>query len=361
MWKTNQLTEELRISHPILLGPFGGGLSSPSLTAAVSNEGGLGSFGAQGMTTSNISTSIKEIRSLTSAPFAINLWVSTRDTSADSVSEAEFQSALLPLLPFYNELGVTPPTFPLPATPSFEEQFAAVLEDAPPVFSFIFGVPKAEILAACRERSIYTIGTATTVTEALALEEAGVNAVVATGFEAGGHRPSFLRSAEASLSGTISLVPQVVGSVDIPVIAAGGICDGRAVVAALALGAQGVQVGTAFLACKESNAIAAHRGAILTSTPNSTVLTRSFTGRLARGFPNLLSKAIIESRKAPLPYPLQSQLVGPLRQAAIEQERFELISLWAGQSAPLTRHDSAKALFNSLVEETEATLTRLQS
>ena len=241
---------------------------------------------------------------------------------------------------------------------TFDEQVSALLDARPPAFSFVFGVPPTHVIDECRRRSIVTIGTATTVDEAVALESSGVDVVVASGFEAGGHRPSFLRSPETSLTGLFSLLPQVCDAVDIPVIAAGGIADGRGVAAALALGADGVQIGTAFLACEESNAPPAHREALLGSRAAQTVLTRAFSGRLARGLRNTLADAL-ESRSASfLPYPLQSQLVGALREEAIRRGRIDLISLWSGQSGPLLRHRQAKELFQDLVGVTERTVNR---
>ena len=192
----------------------------------------------------------------------MNLWVSTADARVEDSTRANHDAAVATLAPFFAELGITPPPFAPALDPAFEEQAAALFEARPPVFSFIFGVPAPAILERCRSLGIRTIGTATTVDEARALDAAGVDAIVATGAEAGGHRASFLRSAEASLTGTFSLVPQVVDAVRTPVVAAGGIADGRGVAAALALGAHGVQIGSAFLACDESNATAAHRAAL---------------------------------------------------------------------------------------------------
>ena len=265
MWNDTAITRRLGIRYPIVQGPFGGGLSSARLVAAVSNAGGLGSFGAQGMTPNRIREVVREIRALTASPFAVNLWVSTEDVGASGTTRSTYEAALVPLAPFFSELRVPPPTFPLRGWATFDEQVSALLDARPPVFSFVFGVPPMPVIDECRRRSIVTIGAATTVDEAVALEESGVDVVVASGFEAGGHRPSFLRSPETSLTGLFSLLPQVCDAVDIPVIAAGGIADGRGVAAALALGAEGVQIGTAFLACEESNAPPAHREALLGS------------------------------------------------------------------------------------------------
>jgi nitronate monooxygenase len=230
-----------------------------------------------------------------------------------------------------------------------------VLLDAKvPVFSFIFGIPPGEILEECRAKGIVTIGTATTPDEAVALEVAGVDAIVASGFEAGGHRGSFLRPAEDSLMGTLSLVPQVVDAVDLPVIAAGGIGDARGVLAAFALGAEAVQIGTAFLACDESGASPLHREALRGTNAGHTGLTRGFTGRLARGIHNRLMAEMNREGTPILPYPLQRALVRHLSTAAEAAGRPDLLPLWAGQSARLSRYDDASALLASLVEDVSA-------
>ena len=358
MWNDTAITRRLGIRYPIVQGPFGGGLSSARLVATVSNAGGLGSFGAQGMAPDRIRDVVREIRSLTASPFAVNLWVSTEDTSASGATRSMYDAAVAPLAPFFGELHLSPPTFPLRAWPTFDEQVSALLDARPPVFSFVFGVPPMAIFDECRRRSIVTIGAATTVDEAAALAESGIDFIVASGSEAGGHRPSFLRSPETSLTGLFSLLPQVCDAVDIPVIAAGGIADGRGLAAALALGADGAQIGTAFLACEESNAPPAHREALLGSPGVDTVLTRAFSGRLARGLRNTLADALESRTESLLPYPLQSQLVGALREEAIRRGRVDLISLWSGQSRPLLRHRRAKELFEDLVAVTERTLDR---
>jgi nitronate monooxygenase len=358
MWTDTAITQRLGIRYPIVQGPFGGGLSSPRLVAAVSNAGGLGSFGAQGMAPNRIREVVREIRALTASPFAVNLWVSTEDAGASRTTRDSYDAAIAPLAPFFGELRVQPPAFPLRGWATFDEQISALLDVRPPVFSFVFGVPPMPVIEECRRRSIVTIGAATTVDEAIALEESGIDVVVASGFEAGGHRPSFLGSPETSLTGLFSLLPQVCDAVDIPVIAAGGIADGRGIAAALALGAEGVQIGTAFLACEESNAPPAHREALLDSRAVDTVLTRAFSGRLARGLRNTLADALENRSASLLPYPQQSNLVGALREEAIRRGRSDLISLWSGQSRALLRHRKARDLFQDLVESTERTLNR---
>lgn len=361
MWHKTPFTEMLNLRYPIVQGPFGGGHSSAKLMAAVTNEGGLGSFGAMNLAPEELGGLCASIRDLTAGPFAINLWVSTEDDDAHEVSiAAYYQEALAPLKPLFDELGIAPPAL-APASPhDFATQAEALLEAAPPVFSFVFGVPSADILERCRARNIVTMGTATTVEEAIALDEAGVDVIVATGFEAGGHRVSFLRSAESSLMGTLSLVPQVVDSVRAPVVAAGGIADGRGVAAVLALGASGAQIGTAFLACEESNATEHHRETLHSERAWHTVLTRAYSGRLGRGLANHVFLAYQQRRECPMPYPLQGQLSRALREAGEAQSRMEFTPLWAGQSARLVRDHHADALFQRLVREVEACLGSLR-
>ena len=349
-WNQNRLTAKLGIEYPIVQGPLGG-LSSQRLTVAVSNFGGLGSYGAHSRTPDEIRAVIAELRSLTSKPFAMNLWVSMEDEGARTSDEAAFNRSLAPLAGHLASLGAPRPAYQ-PYSPIRLENQARVLLDANvPVFSFIYGIPPREILEECRAKGIVTIGTATTPDEAAALEQAGVDAIVASGFEAGGHRGSFLRPAEDSLTGTLSLVPQVVDVVDVPVIAAGGIADARGVIAALALGAEAVQMGTVFLTSEESGASRLHREALRGPGARHTGLTRGFTGRLARGIRNRLMEELNRSGTELLPYPLQRQLVRNLATAAEAAGRADLIPLWAGQSAGLSTCTDAVTFLGLLVEE----------
>jgi nitronate monooxygenase len=263
--KRNGATEAVRrlgVRYPIIQGPFGGGLSTTRLAATVSNLGGLGSYGAYSLSPDEIFQVTRELRSLTPHPFALNLWVSDHDPGGLELSPEAFERAYALFEPYYRELGVEKPEPPQRYAQKFEEQVDALLEARPPVFSFVFGVPSATLLAACRERGIVTVGAATSIAEAQALDDAGVDLIVATGFEAGGHRPSFLARAEDSLMGTLALTPLVADRVKAPVISAGGIGDGRGVRAVLTLGAQAAQLGTAFLACEESGASPEHRAAL---------------------------------------------------------------------------------------------------
>jgi nitronate monooxygenase len=349
-WNENRLTAKLGIDYPIIQGPLGG-LSSQKLTAAVSNFGGLGSFGTHALAPEAIKDVLDEIRSLTSKPFAMNLWVSMEDEGAKTSDESAFNRSLAPLAAHLSALGAPRPTYRPYLPIRFEDQARVLLDANVPVFSFIFGIAPREILEECRTKHIVTIGTATTPEEAAALQEAGVDAIVASGFEAGGHRGSFLRSAEDSLTGTFSLVPQIADMVDVSVIAAGGIADARGVIAALALGAEAVQIGTAFLACEESGADVLHRHALREKKAGHTALTKGFTGRLARGIHNRLIQELNKPGIEILPYPLQRGLVRNLSIAAEAAGRSDLLPLWAGQSANLSTCTNVSAFLTSLVKE----------
>jgi nitronate monooxygenase len=348
-WNETRVATALRIQYPIIQGPLGG-FSSQRLTAAVSNFGGLGSFGAHGLQPQAIKDVIAEIRSLTEKPFSMNLWVSMEDPGAAASDAAAFHRALSHLAPHIKAVGGTQPDFALYKPIRFEDQVRVLLDAKVPVFAFICDIPPKEILDEARKQNIVTMGTATTPDEAIALEQAGVNLVVASGFEAGGHRGSFLRSSEDSLTGTISLVPQTVDAVKVPVIAAGGIADARGIAAAFSLGAEGVQMGTVFLACEESGAHPVHREAILSGKARRTSLTRGFTGRLARGIHNELLESLNRPGTEILPYPLQRALMRNLALPAQKAGNAELLALWAGQSANLARCPSVDELLASLVD-----------
>ena len=349
-WTENRLTSRLGLQFPIVQGPLGG-LSSQRLTAAVSNYGGLGSFGAHGLMPEAIRKVIREIKALTSKPFAMNLWVSMEDEGAFNSTEEAFDRSLAPLTNHIESVGGSKPTYRPYEPVRFEDQVQVLLDEGSLAFSFIYGIPSKQILDEFRRKGIVLIGTATTVDEAIALEQAGVDVIAASGFEAGGHRGSFLQSSEDSLTGTMALVPQVVDAVQLPVVAAGGIGDARGVVAALALGAEGVQMGTAFLACEESGASTLHRKAILSGQVRQTALTRGFTGRLARGIKNRLLDQLNQKNIEILPYPLQRALVRHLSIPAEKAGRPELLPLWAGQSASLSRYTEVRTLLDTLVVE----------
>jgi nitronate monooxygenase len=349
MWYETEASRRLGIRYPIIQGPFGGGASSANLTATVSNAGGLGSFGVHTFTPQQIAETAGAIRQLTDKPFALNLWVPTGHLPMPN--EAEFERSLALLDPYCRELGIARPTRPVSFGQDFAAQVRSVMEARPAVFSFVFGIPDRSILQECRKRGIVTLGTATTPDEAAALDDAGIDCIVASGFEAGGHRGAFLRPAEDSLIGTFALIPRVVDRVKAPVIAAGGIADSRGIKAALALGAKGVQIGTAFLACEESNATDAHRDLLFDQSASDTVLTKAYTGRLARGIRNRFADEMKAHEAELLPFPFQLWLAGTLKDASVARGRTDLVSLSAGQAAALLHQKNARMLFDELVFE----------
>jgi len=359
-WTENRLTSRLGLQYPIIQGPLGG-LSSQRLTAAVSSYGGLGSFGAHGLNPEAIRKVIREIKVLTTKPFAMNLWVSMEDEGAFTSTEEAFQRSLAPLAKHIESVGGAKPSYRPYEPIRFEDQVKVLLEEGISAFSFICGIPSREILDEFRRQGTVLIGTATTVDEAIALEQAGVDVIAASGFEAGGHRGSFLQPSEDSLTGTMALVPQVVDAVRLPVVAAGGIGDARGIVAAFALGAEGVQMGTAFLACEESGANTLHRKALLSGQAKQTALTRGFTGRLARGIKNRLLDELNQRDIEILPYPLQRALVRHLSIPAEKAGRSELLPLWAGQSANLSRCTDVHALLDALVNDVSEIGSGVQS
>ena len=349
-WTENRLTSRMGLRYPIIQGPLGG-LSSQRLTAEVSSFGGLGSFGAHSLKPDAIRKVVREIKALTQNPFAMNLWVSMEDEGALTSTEEAFDRSLSPLAKHIESVGGATPLYGPYEPIHFEDQVQVLLEEGISAFSFIYGIPSKQILDEFRRQGAVLIGTATTVDEAIILEQAGVDVIAASGFEAGGHRGSFLKSSEDSLIGTMALVPQVVDSVRLPVVAAGGIGDARGIVAAFALGAEGVQMGTAFLACEESGASTVHREALLRSHANQTALTRGFTGRLARGLKNRLLDELNRRETEILPYPLQRFLVRHLSIPAEKAGRADLLPLWAGQSVSLSRCSNVTALLDTLVQE----------
>lgn len=351
MWSQTKATKILGIQYPILQGPFGGNLSSVELVATVSNAGGLGGYGAYTLSPEEIIEVDRQLKAATDKPYNINLWVSDTDTADGSVSDEQFGLAQERFKPYFNELGIAMPRKPAPFKTRFENQVEVILHQQVPVFSFMFGIPSADILEQCRRLEIVTVGAATTLDEAIALENAGVDLIIASGFEAGGHRPSFLASAESSTTGTFVLIQLLKEKVKTPIIAAGGIANGKGVAAALTLGADAVQIGTAFLATDESNASLIHKQMLFSDAARYTTLSRAFTGRLGRGITSRIATDLYQKESDFLPFPLQTQFMAPLRQAALEQQKWDMVLFWGGQIAPVLKHRKAGELMKALVEE----------
>jgi nitronate monooxygenase len=354
-----ELTRQLKLVYPIIQAPMAGGATTVDLVVAVCEAGALGFIGAAHLTPPEIVEVSREVRARTSRPFGINLFVplSSPDQPKDAVPMIER------LAPFYAELGLPPPSLPELTRDTFSEQMAAALESGASVFSFTFGILPASTIETIKARGMFLIGTATTVEEAIQLVRAGVDAVVAQGSEAGAHRGTFAFDFGAAMVGTMALVPQVVDVVAVPVIASGGIMDGRGIAAALALGASAVQMGTAFLTCDEAGIPEAHKEAILKAREHETRLTRAFTGRPARGIINRLMTEIDrpDTAEAILPYPLQNTLTRPIRNAAAKLSRSDYMSLWAGQGVRLARRQPAANLIARLANETKSVIRRLSA
>lgn len=350
MENQTRITKLLGIRYPILQGPMGGGFSTSELLAAVSNAGGLGSYGAYTLTPEQILTADKDIKSRTNQPYNINLWVSDVDESLKDYPAEKLEKVKQLYKPYFDSLSIPLPEIDQNIPSKFEKQVEAVFEVRPAVFSFIFGIPSEEILHEARRLGIKTVGAATTLDEGLALEEAGVDAIVASGFEAGGHRPSFLKPANQSLTGTFTLVQQLKAKIKTPIIAAGGIRDGLGIKAALTLGADAAQLGTAFLVTEESSATLKHREMLLSDEARYTVLSKSLTGRMGRMIRNRISEEVSYETEV-LPFPLQSRFMGPLREAAQAQGRTDLSIFWSGQNAVGLKPGKATDFMQSLINE----------
>jgi nitronate monooxygenase len=332
MTLSTRLTQALGLAHPLVQAPMAGGMTTPALVAAVSNAGGLGSFAAATLAPDAIRAQVAAIRAATDKPFAVNLFVLSPVQAKDS--EIEFANAQL--AKYRLELGLeNNGAVPAKWAEDFEAQFETVLDLAPPVFSSTFGAIGNRKTAALKARGVFVVGTATNVAEAKLLAEQGVDAIVAQGGEAGGHRGTFVGPFEDSLTGTMALVPQIVDAVAVPVIAAGGIMDGRGLAAALALGAEAAAMGTAFLAATEAGTHPVHRAALANASDTATMVTRAFSGRPARGIRNryMTEMAAVADRMPA--YPVANAMTGAIRARAAERGDGGLMSLWAGQGAPL--------------------------
>lgn len=350
-----RFTRTLGIRYPVVQGPMAGGPTTPALVAAASNVGVLGSLGAAYLPPETLQEQIAKIRGLTDGPFNVNLFV----PSPFEADPARIGRAGELLAPYRLELGIEDPGIPPTFEEDFGEQLEVVLRERVPVFSFTFGSLGPELTGRIKENGATVLGTATTVEEGLKLEEDGVDAVVAQGSEAGGHRGTFLKDFRDALIGTMALVPQMVDAISLPVIAAGGVMDGRGLAAALALGAEAAQLGTAFLACEESGAHPAFKEAVLGASEDETAVTRAFSGRAARGIKNRFLLEVGAHEEVLPPFPIQNALTKDVRAAAQSQNRPEFMSLWAGQGVRLARTTTAAELVRSVVAEAEDALCAL--
>lgn len=321
---------------PILQAPMVGA-STDAMALAVSQAGGMGSIGAGALSPDAVAAAVAKLKAETDAPFGVNLFV-VPPARPDGEAVA---GALQRLAPWYAELGAPLPEAPNDFAPDFSAQLAALTAAAPPVASFTFGILETAQVEALHRAGTYVVGTATTVAEARAWAEVGADGICAQGFEAGGHRGHFLADPEASLTGTLALVATIRAAVDLPVIAAGGIMDGRGVAAVMALGASAAQMGTAFLLADQTGVSAPWRSALEGAGDDATRLTRAFSGRHARGIENRFMREMRASENNVLAYPVQNRLTQPLRAAAARAGEPDMISLWAGQAVSLARSGDA--------------------
>ncbi|MEZ5982671.1 MAG: nitronate monooxygenase [Parvularculaceae bacterium] len=353
-----RLTELLGIDHPIIQAPMAG-VSTPALAAAVSNAGGLGSVGFGAYDGRQAREMMRDIKARTNRPYHVNFFAHRAPTQSEAVDKAWLDE----LSPFFEELGVEPPASLDAGPPSFlddPDQIDAVLEMKPPVVSFHFGLPHKEQIVRLRESGAKLLASATSVDEAIACERAGMDAVIAQGVEAGGHRGVHDGETDRMI-GTIALTPQVVDAVSIPVIAAGGIGDGRGVAAALALGADGAQMGTAFIACPETSAGERHRKILGGPAARETVLTRGVSGRAARGLRSRILDAVTTKQAAAPAYPIAYAATRALSRAALNAGREGFEVMWAGQAGALARNLPAAEVLAAIVKEAEARLRSLNA
>lgn len=324
---------------PIIQAPMAGA-SFDAMAAAVSRAGGLGSLPATGVAPGDMGAAVAGLRAQTDAPFAVNLLMAP-PARPDA---AEVDAALARLAPWYAEVGVALPEHPNRFAQDFVAQLDALTAAAPPVASFSFSILTPAQVEALHAAGSYVVGTANTVDEAIAWAKVGADGICAQGFEAGGHHAYFLEGIEASSVGTMALVATVLQAVDLPVIAAGGIMDGRGIAAALALGASAVQMGSAFLLADEAIVGATWRQAIRDAPADATRLTRAFSGRYARGIENRFIREM-RSRQDEVPaYPVQNRLTQAMRAAADKAGDPEMMSVWAGQAVKLARPGPAGEL-----------------
>jgi nitronate monooxygenase len=346
-WQDNRIIGLFGIELPIIQAPMAGA-TTPEMVIAASEAGGLGSLPAALLTIEQTRAALDQIRAATNKPINVNFFAHT-NPAADPVAQMAWRTALAP---YYVELGLDPAA-PVPAAgrAPFDDNYCALVESyRPEVVSFHFGLPGPDLLERVRRTGARIIASATTVVEARWLAKHRVDAVIAMGFEAGGHRGNFLSDDMATQVGTMALVPQVADAVSVPVIAAGGISDRRGVRAAFALGASAVQVGTAYLLTPEAKITAFHREALKLARDDNTAVTNVFTGRPARGIVNRIMREIGPLAKAAPAFPTAGGALAPLRAVTEKDGRPDFSNMWAGQAASLAREMSAAALTRYLVE-----------
>lgn len=354
-WSNNRICQLLELEHPIILAPMAGATTS-SLVAAVSNAGGLGSFGAAATPPDRLAQTIRTIRQQTDKPFNINLFSPVWEPLEIDAAKASRMQQILAPLHAELEAGAVPKAKALFGP--YDEQLAVMLEEKVPVMSFHFGVSE-DTMEKAKSAGIKVLCSATTVGEAYRLEELGVDIIIAQGSEAGGHRGTFDGDWRDALIGSLALTPQIVDAVRVPVVSAGGIMDGRGLAACLALGADAVQLGTAFLACAENNIAPAYREALLTSDAQRPVVTEVFSGKPARGLRNRYLEEMTEHEAELLPFPAQYAVFGAIRAKATTIDDGEFLPMWSGQGVGLVQAMPAAKLVDKVATQALSIMGRL--
>lgn len=347
-WPDRRLLDLLGVDHPILLGPLAG-CGTPALAIAVSDAGGLGSLPCALLSLDQARAGMESIRAATNRPVNLNFFAH----QPPKPDPARMMAWRARLAPYAVEVGIDPEA-PIPASGRnpFDAAYCALVEEfRPAVVSFHFGLPDEALLDRVKATGAKVIGCATTVAEAVWLERRGVDAIVAMGLEAGGHRGMFLSDDLSSQVGTFALVPQVVDAVSVPVIAAGAVADARGIVAALALGAAGVQMGSAYLLCPETSTAPLHRKALEGAADDNTAVTNLFTGRPARGLMNRVMREVGPISPLTPSFPLAGGALAPLRAKAEAAGSADFTNLWAGQAARYAQAIPAGELTKQLAEQ----------
>ncbi|WP_143310948.1 NAD(P)H-dependent flavin oxidoreductase [Chitinophaga vietnamensis] len=355
-WQNN-LTRLLGITYPVIQAPMLG-ITTPAMVAAISNSGGLGSLPVGNIAPATVRELIRDVRQRTQQPFAVNVFTYELPPAPDAGIYNNMQAFLRAL---YSSVDLPAQESSLSGLPlySYHDIIPILIAEEIKIVSFTFGLPDAATITLMKQAGMILIGTATSLEEALVLQDAGVDALVAQGIEAGGHRGSFLGTALPQVS-TMTLISEMKGRISLPVIAAGGIIGGEGIAAALALGASGVQPGSAFLRCPESSAGEAHKALIGNITDTDTRLTRAFSGRWARGVPNTLIREVEASGLALPPYPYQDALTQPARKVSREKNNPGFVPLWAGQAAGKAKALPAADIFKEMITTAAQLISSLQ-
>jgi nitronate monooxygenase len=354
MWPTTRITKILGIELPIIQAPMAGA-STFALVAAVANAGGLGSLACGYMQPDDIYNQIQKTRSLTNKPIAVNLFIPEKH-AASTKQIKRMQTTLKSVChPLINEF--TP--IKAPFIPDFDAQLQVILEEKVPIVSFTFGCLPDTWIKKLKKHKIILMGTATTLAEAKRLAAKDIDIIVAQGYEAGAHRGSFLRSAADSLLGNFALIPQIADHISAPIVAAGGIMDARGILAAMLLGAAGVQMGTAFLTTSEAIIHPSYKKALLTSSEDNTTLTNAFSGKLARAIRNKFTDAMENFPDQILDYPIQNTLTRQIRDLSAKKNLTAFQSLYAGQNSYLCREINAKNLLRILDKDVKRLLKKI--